>query len=135
MVILLVIFFSLSVAQAIASNSLPRRPVIKNRLSIAVIYKILTPAEWQDFQKEGYFKGSSLDQKDGFIHAAFEDQYPNIIKKFFAGRRPLILVKLDVKLLATGCLKIEANQPGGNKYPHLYGEIPFKAVISHEVLN
>lgn len=99
-----------------------------------MIYKILTPKEWQDFQNNGYFKGSQLDQKDGFIHAAFENQYLAIIDKFFEDVRPLVLLKIDSKLLAKDCLKIEANKLGGNKYPHLYGEIPFNAVVSYEIL-
>ncbi len=100
-----------------------------------IIYKILSIQEWQDFQKNGYFKGSKMDEKDGFIHASFKDQYPAIMDKFFANIRPLVLVKINTKLLEANCLKIEANKPGGNKYPHIYEAIPLESVISYEVIN
>ena len=60
------------------------------------IYKVLTNKEWESFQSERIFKGSDMDKKDGFIHAAFETQYPNIIKKFFKEITPLILVKINI---------------------------------------
>ena len=40
--------------------------------SSEAIYKILTHKEWESFQREGIFKGSDMDKKDGFIHAAFK---------------------------------------------------------------
>lgn len=99
------------------------------------IYKILTPEQWEDFQRKGSFTGSPLDQKDGFIHAATEDQYPRILDKFFGSIRPLVLLKLDPKVLQPDALKIETNKPGGGKYPHIYGKIPLAAVVSHEVID
>jgi len=98
------------------------------------LFKILTPEEWEKFQQDRVFRGSTLDLKDGFIHMSYAEQYPQILKKFFKDRRPLILVKLNAKLLKPGALKVESNRPGGDKYPHIYGEIPFEAVLSHEVL-
>jgi uncharacterized protein (DUF952 family) len=99
------------------------------------IYKILTDKEWSDFKESGTFEGSALDKKDKFIHLAFEDQYPAILEKFFNGVEHVILVEIDSKKLAEGTLKIEANKPGGEKYPHLYSTIPFAAVTSHELLD
>lgn len=64
-----------------------------NSKAVNIIYKILTPAQWQAFQENGCFQGSQADQKDGFIHTSFADQYSTTIKKFFEGVRPLILVK------------------------------------------
>ena len=107
----------------------------QNKEDFSILYKILTLKEWELFQVNGYFEGSQMDNNDGFIHAAFEDQYPNIIKKFFIGIKPLILVKIDQKLLVEESLKIESNKPGGIKYPHIYKNISFKAVISHEIIN
>ena len=36
----------------------------KEPVAVNVIYKVLTPQEWQAFQKDGYFRGSQLDQED-----------------------------------------------------------------------
>ena len=103
--------------------------------SSETIYKVLTHKEWASFQSEGIFIGSDMDKKDGFIHAAFKTQYSNIIKKFFKEIESLILVEINVDLLEEGCLKIESNKPGGDEYPHLYGEIPFESILSHEIIN
>jgi uncharacterized protein (DUF952 family)/uncharacterized SAM-binding protein YcdF (DUF218 family) len=99
------------------------------------IYKILTREEWQKFQKEGVFYGSSLDLKDGFMHCALEDQYPKIREKFLKNQSPVILLSIDPKKLPEGALKIEANKPGGTEYPHLYGSLPLDAVISWKAIS
>ena len=102
---------------------------------VNMIYKILTPKEWDDFKESGNFTGSALDIKDGFIHAAFNDQYPRLLNKFFEGIRPVVLVSIDVSLLQQGSLIVEANKKGGEKYPHVYDAIPHTAVIAYEFIN
>lgn len=121
--------FIFSLAPAYATS-----PCSQSGINDDMLYKILTPDEWDKFQQDKVFKGSALDVKSGFIHIAFVDQYPPILEKFFKDQRPLILVKVNAKLLKPGTLKIEPNKPGGEKFPHIYGEIPLEAVISHEVL-
>ena len=98
------------------------------------LFKILTPDEWEVLQRQGYFEGSPLDLKDGFIHASFDDQYQRTLDKFFKHTRPVILVKNDSGLLKAAILKIEANRLGGDEYPHVYSNIPLEAIISHERL-
>ena len=109
--------------------------MLNNEITARNVYKILTLKEWESFQNNGCFEGSDMDKKDEFIHAAFEDQCSKIIKKFFKGIKPLFLLELDISLLAKGCLKIEANKQGGEKYPHLYGDFPLSAVISYKRIN
>jgi uncharacterized protein (DUF952 family) len=99
------------------------------------LHKILTVKQWEDFQREGIFSGSPLDQQDGFIHASTQDQYQRTIDKFFKDIRPIILVEIDPKLLQADTLKVEANKPGGDKYPHIYGDIPLAAIITHKVID
>lgn len=99
------------------------------------LYKILTIKEWENFQREGNFSGSPLDKQDGFIHASTEDQYKRTIDKFFKDIRPLILVEIDPKLLPSNTLRFEANKPGGDKYPHIYGNIPLTAIITHKAID
>lgn len=102
---------------------------------MASIYKILTEKEWSDFKNNGFFSGTKLDQKDKFIHLAFKHQYPALIEKFFKDARQVVIIEIDPQKLNKGDLKIEANKPGGEKYPHLYNAIPFAAVSSYEVLD
>lgn len=81
------------------------------------IYKIFTPSQWEDFQKNGVFHGSILDFKDGFIHLSFADQWQSIWDKFF-DKQEVYLV--EVAGLDQNFLKIEANKSGGVEYPHYY---------------
>lgn len=98
------------------------------------VYKILTVDEWIAFEKSGHFDGSANDKKDGFIHLTFENQYPAILEKFFKGIDRVVLVEIDSRLLEKDTLKVEANKPGGEQYPHLYSIMSMKAVSSHTEL-
>lgn len=130
---LLGLALALTVMPACVAGPSPKQSSSMDR---EVLYKILTPEEWHQFQSDKVYKGSALDLKSGFIHIAFEDQYPAILAKFFKPeQRPLILVRVDTKLLKPGTLKVEPNKPGGEKFPHIYGEIPFNAVMSHKILD
>jgi uncharacterized protein (DUF952 family) len=103
---------------------------------MAKIYKILTEQEWNNFKEEGSFQGSLFDKKDGFIHLTFAHQYLAKMAKYFKGINPIYLVTIDPELLdEKNSLKVEANKMGGEKYPHIYGQIPIKAVISYEIID
>jgi uncharacterized protein (DUF952 family) len=92
------------------------------------IFKILTPQQWQLFQKEKVFQGSPLDLADGFIHMSFAHQWENVWTKFFKNSE-IILVEINANLLDPQILKIEANSPGGTQYPHYYGYLTLEMVI------
>jgi len=94
------------------------------------IFKILTPIEWENFQKEKIFLGSPIDLQDGFIHCSFENQYRGVLERYFAGQRPLVLLTIDSSRILENVLKVEANAPGGLKYPHIYAPLPLSAVVS-----
>lgn len=136
--ILILILFSSQEMYAINDSNqelLKEESKVKNFTIKNEIYKIMTTKEWELFQNNGYFEGSQIDKADGFIHAAFKEQYPNIIKKYFKGISPLFLVKIDTKLLPEDSLKVESNKSRGNKYPHVYSSIPLKAVVSYEIID
>lgn len=99
-----------------------------------MIYKILTQEEWAEFQRTGLFAGSELDRKDGFLHMSYKDQIARTHKKFFAEREGVLLIHVDPEKLDRGSLKPEANKPGGDVYPHIYGKIPLVAVTKTEKL-
>lgn len=91
------------------------------------IYKICTAAEWRDAEREGCYRGSAVDIKDGFIHFSTAEQAAETAAKWFAGQRDLALVAVDADALGDK-LKWEPSR-GGALFPHLYGELPLKAVL------
>jgi uncharacterized protein (DUF952 family) len=90
------------------------------------IYKICTAAEWREAERAGVYRGSAVDLKDGFIHFSTAEQAAETAAKHFAGQRDLVLVAVDADAFGDG-LKWEPSR-GGVLFPHLYGELPLKAV-------
>jgi uncharacterized protein (DUF952 family) len=90
------------------------------------IYKICTASEWREAEKAGAYRGSRVDLKDGFIHFSAAEQVFETASKWFAGQRDLVLVAVDSDMLGDK-LKWEPSR-GGALFPHLYGELPLKAV-------
>jgi len=93
------------------------------------LFKILTPEQWETFQKEKVFQGSEVDQKDGFIHLSLPHQWNKTWQKFFHGKE-CYLLEIDATKLNLGLLKIEANRAGGEEYPHYYGNLMLDAITN-----
>jgi uncharacterized protein (DUF952 family) len=90
------------------------------------IYKICTAAEWRQAERNGVYRGSEVDKKDGFIHFSTAEQAAETAAKWFAGQRDLVLVAVDGDELGDR-LRWEPSR-GGALFPHLYGDLPLKAV-------
>jgi uncharacterized protein (DUF952 family) len=99
---------------------------------VTTIYKICSAAEWRAAEREGVFRGSAVDLRDGFIHFSAADQAVETAAKHFAGQADLLLVHIDADKLG-GALKWEASR-GGALFPHLYGDLRMDAVIRAEPL-
>ena len=51
-----------------------------------MIYKICTEAEWAKAEAQGTFKGSAVDQADGFIHISTAAQVQETARRHFTGQ-------------------------------------------------
>ncbi|MGH6738637.1 MAG: DUF952 domain-containing protein [Bradyrhizobium sp.] len=96
------------------------------------IYKILPRYLWRDAERDGVFRGSQVDIKDGFIHFSTAVQAVETAAKHFAGERDLVLLSVDVGLLGAA-LKWELSR-GGALFPHLYGDLDLGAVLRADPL-
>src|SRR3972149_3181992 len=94
---------------------------------MSTIYKICTSAEWRDAERAGLYRGSMVDQRDGFIHFSTAEQAAETAAKHFASLRDLVLVSVDVATLGDR-LKWEPSR-GGALFPHLYGGRGLAAVL------
>jgi len=92
----------------------------------ALIYKILSAQEWQAAERDGVYRGSADDRRDGFIHFSTAAQTPGTYEKYFAGHSDLMLLAVDATALASA-LRWEPSR-GGELFPHLYGPLPLLAV-------
>lgn len=90
------------------------------------IYKISTGPMWREAEREGVFRGSADDVRDGFIHFSTASQVAETAKRHFFGQDGLKLIEVDVGALGQS-LRFEASR-NGESFPHLYGELDLGAV-------
>ena len=96
------------------------------------LYKIVPASLWHAAERDGVFRGSDVDRRDGFIHFSAADQVAETAAKHFAGQHDLLLVRVDAARLGAA-LKWEPSR-GGALFPHLYGDFDLAAVIKVEPL-
>jgi len=96
------------------------------------IYKIVAETLWREAREKGVFHGASIDLADGFIHFSGQGQVEQTAQLHFAGQAGLLLVAVDPARLGPS-LKWERSR-GGEDFPHLYGTLPFDAVLSESAL-
>lgn len=82
------------------------------------IFKVLTTKQWDEIQREGWFKGAPVDIADGYIHFSTAAQLPETLAKHFAGLTGLVLAATEIEAL-DDALKWEPSR-GGDLFPHLY---------------
>jgi uncharacterized protein (DUF952 family) len=94
---------------------------------MARLYKICPAPLWRVAERDGIFRGSEVDLRDGFIHFSTAGQVAETAAKHFAGQADLLLIAVDGDRLG-GALKWEPSR-GGALFPHLYGPLPLRAII------
>jgi uncharacterized protein (DUF952 family) len=93
---------------------------------VATIYKICERAQWRAAEAAGQFRGSAVDERDGFVHFSTTAQLAETAAKHFAGQKDLMLVAVDTSAFGAA-LKWEKSREG-DLFPHLYGALPLNAV-------
>ena len=92
------------------------------------IYKICSAAAWREAERQGVYRGSADDARDGFIHFSASSQVAGTASKHFAGQTGLLLIAVDADALGTA-LRWERSR-NNELFPHLYGELDLGAVIA-----
>ena len=91
------------------------------------IYKICPASAWREAERQGVYRGSADDIRDGFIHFSTAPQVPETARKHFAGQAGLFLVEVDADALGDA-LRWEPSR-NDELFPHLYEELDLGAVI------
>jgi uncharacterized protein (DUF952 family) len=95
-------------------------------LSVRRIYKICPASAWREAERQGVYRGSADDIRDGFIHFSTASQVAETARKHFFGQTGLFLIEVDADSLA-GALRMERSR-NDELFPHLYGELDLGAV-------
>lgn len=98
----------------------------------ASIYHATLEADWIRARAEGEYRGSADDLRDGFIHFSTPTTLAESLAKHRAGVTGLVLLEVDPRALGEA-LRWEPAR-GGVLFPHLYGPLPFSAVVSETPL-
>jgi uncharacterized protein (DUF952 family) len=92
------------------------------------IYKICPASAWREAERQGVFRGSPDDIRDGFIHFSTAAQVAETARKHFSGQVGLFLVAVDGDALDER-LRWERSR-NDELFPHLYGELDLGAVVA-----
>jgi uncharacterized protein (DUF952 family) len=95
---------------------------------VSTIYKICPASAWREAERQGVYRGSADDARDGFIHFSTAAQVAETARKHFAGQSGLLLIEVDADALGER-LRWERSR-NDELFPHLYGELDLGAVRS-----
>lgn len=110
------------------------KPLLVTSLKSEALYKIIPASSYNPQNVDDCVTLVSLDNESGFIHMSLGSQVENVLRKFFKGSTDIILLELNEQVLREHGLEVkkEQNKPGGELYPHAYGnqKIPATAVVA-----
>ena len=90
------------------------------------IYKICPASAWREAERQGVYRGSADDIRDGFIHFSTAPQVAETARKHYSGQTGLFLIAVDADALGKP-LRWERSR-NEQLFPHLYGELDLGAV-------
>src|ERR1700694_5095809 len=92
-----------------------------------MIYHMCPAEAWVEAVREGEYRGTADDRRDGFLHFSTAEQIAESARRHRAGQAGLVLVAVDAARLGAR-LRWEPSR-GGALFPHLYGPLfPTEAV-------
>ena len=92
------------------------------------IYKICPASAWREAERQGVYRGSADDARDGFIHFSTASQVAGTARKHFLGQTGLFLIEVDADALGDA-LRWERSR-NNELFPHLFGELDLGAVTA-----
>ena len=91
-----------------------------------MIYKICPASAWREAERQGVYRGSADDIRDGFIHFSTASQVAETARKHFFGQTGLFLIAVDADMLGDEVRR--EHSPNDELFPHLYVELDLGAV-------
>jgi uncharacterized protein (DUF952 family) len=105
-----------------------QRLAVEARKAVRTIYKITPASAWREAERQGVYRGSADDLRDGFIHFSTASQVAETARKHYFGKTGLFLVAVDADALGDA-LRWEPSR-NDELFPHLYGELDLGAVTA-----
>ncbi|MEL6674604.1 MAG: DUF952 domain-containing protein [Bacteroidota bacterium] len=96
-----------------------------------MIFHLTTPAHWEKCLNQAHFDVPTR-KTEGFIHCSTEEQVLGSATKHFQEADSLVILCIREKGVKN-ILKWEPSRKGA-LFPHLYGKIPFHAIVDTRLL-
>jgi len=97
-----------------------------------IIYHITTEAEWEEAKKNGFYEAPSL-HTEGFIHCSDEHQVEGVLKRYFAGKGPLVKLTIDTNKLNQR-VQQDYSASMNETFPHIYGRVNMESIVGTTIL-
>lgn len=92
-----------------------------------ILFHITTQKQASDAKASGIYTPIEY-AKDGFIHCSYLTQVTGVANRIFRGKSDLVLLKINSSVLVSKV--VDENLEGGTEqFPHIYGELPWSAVL------
>lgn len=101
---------------------------------LGTVHHIALASDWAAAQRTGSYEISTVGRTlsdEGFVHASFADQVDGVAHRFYGGlSEPLVVLEIDPELLDAAVVVEpgDPTDPSSERFPHVYGPIPVRAV-------
>lgn len=95
---------------------------------MAALLHIISKQEVETAKASGVYKPDSLTS-EGFIHCSYPNQVCRVADYLFKGSADLVLLEIDTTQLTCEVVDEDLYE-SGELFPHIYGELPWEAVIA-----
>lgn len=101
------------------------------------VWHLAERSHWEQALASGVYdrstRGASLAEV-GFVHASYPEQLPGVVAAVYAqAHEEMVVLEIDVTRLGEATpVRVEPgdpDDPGAERYPHLYGPLPVDAVV------
>jgi len=106
-----------------------------SKMTRSTIFHVCARTAWDAAKSNGFYRGSTDDRRDGFIHFSDRTQIIESTETHHGGEKGLVLLTVATARLGKngGALRWEASR-SGRLFPHLYGALPVTAVTKTQDL-
>lgn len=96
-----------------------------------MLFHITAKRDSDAAKNDGVYRPESL-VSEGFIHCSYAHQVCGVADRLFQNCRDLVLLQIDSSQLLCDAVN-EDLYGSGERFPHIYGELPWSAVVAvHE---
>jgi uncharacterized protein (DUF952 family) len=98
----------------------------------SLLFHVALPEDLEAAELSGEYPWSTrgTDRADvGFVHLSYEHQYRGVLERLYADRPDAVVLVLDPDQLGAE-VRDEPGDVGEERFPHLYGPLPLRAVLA-----